>query len=120
MADIFTDAGAAAIADILDGTIGAITTWYVAWGTGAGTAAKANTTLFTEAAESRVSVTKSQPSAPVNRFVGTITSLSNQTITNAGIFSATSAGTMLEKSDFTGIALLTGDSIQFTFDLTHS
>jgi hypothetical protein len=119
MADIFTDAGEAKTADIIDGTVSA-PTWRAAWGAGAGTAAKADTTLFSEGAEARVSTTNSQPIANQNQFVATVTSLSAQTITNAGVFDAASAGSMLLKSDFTGIALAIGDKIAFTFQLTWS
>jgi len=119
MADIYTDAGEIISADLWDGTISA-PTWRVAWGTGAGTAAKGDTTLFTEAAEARVVSADSQPSANVNQHVATITSLSAQTITNAGTFDAASAGNMPLKSDFGGIALAIGDKIEFTFQLTWS
>lgn len=119
MADIYTDAGEDLTADILDGTSSA-PTWRVGWGTGAGTAAKADTTLFTEAAEARVASTNSQPSSNVNQFLAILTSLSAQTITNAGLFDAASAGNMLLKSDFTGIVLANGDKIEFTFQLTWS
>ena len=117
MVDIYLDAGEELTADLHDGTITA-PTWRVGWGTGAGTAAKADTTLFTEAAESRVSTTQSQPAANQNRFVGTITSASGQTITNAGIADAATGGNFLLKSDFTGIVLANGDGIQFTFTIT--
>ena len=120
MADIFTDVGETLVADYVDGTASAPANWYIAWGTGAGTAAKGDTTLFTEAAEARVTATESQPASNQNRFVGTITSASGQTITNAGVFDASTSGNMLLKSDFTGIVLANGDSIQFTFDLTWS
>jgi len=117
MADIYTDAGEDLTADIMDGTTAA-PTYRVAWGTGAGTAAKGDTTLFTEAAEARVNTTQSQPASNQNRFVGTITSASSQTITNAGILDAATSGNMLLKSDFTGIAVVSGDKIEFTFTLT--
>lgn len=120
MADIFTDVGETLVADFVDGTASAPANWYVAWGTGAGTAAKGDTTLFTEASESRVAVTESQPSSNVNQFVGTITASGAKTITNAGIFDASSGGNLLLKSDFTGVALGASDSIEFTFTLTWS
>jgi hypothetical protein len=119
MADIFTDAGEELVADILDGTV-AVPTWRSAWGTGAGTAGKTDTTLFTEAAEARVSTAQTQPSANINQFKATMTSASAQTITNAGIFDAASSGNMLQKSDFAGIALANGDKIEFTFQITWS
>lgn len=120
MADVHTTASAQFVADLYDGTTTAPATHYIAWGTGAGTSAVGDTTLFTEAAETRVAATRSQPTAVQNRFVGTITATAGKTITNAGVFSAITTGTMFLKSDFTGIALNTGDSIQFTFTLSWS
>jgi hypothetical protein len=120
VADIFTDVGETLVADYVDGTASAPTNWYVAWGTGAGTAAKGDTTLFTEASEARVIATESQPTGDQNRLVGTITADGAKTITNAGVFDASTVGNMLLKSDFTGIVLALNDSIQFTFDLTWS
>ena len=120
MADIYTDAGEEITADIMDGTTTPPANWFVGWGTGAGTAAKADTTLFTEASEARVASTESQPAANQNRFVATITADGTKTITNAGVLSASSGGTLLLKSDFTGVVLAASDSIQFTFTLTWS
>ena len=114
MADVFTDAGEGFVVDELD----AYGTYYIGWGTGAGTAAVADTTLFTEASESRVGSTDSQPSANILQWVSTITADGTKTITNAGVFNAASSGTMIVKSDFTGIALTSGDKIEFTFQLT--
>lgn len=120
MADIFTDVGETLVADYVDGTASAPANWYVAWGTGAGTAAKGDTTLFTEASESRVTATESQPSANQNRFVGTITAYGSKTITNAGVFDAATTGNMLLKSDFTGVPVVATDTIEFTFTITWS
>jgi hypothetical protein len=124
MANIFTEAGEAFIADLVDGTVTKPANYYVAWGTGAGTAAKADTTLFTESAEEvRTAATLSQPAADTNRFVGRIeVATSNKTITNAGVLTedGTPAGILLLKSDFTGLPLNIGDSVEFTFDLVWS
>lgn len=93
---------------------------FVAWGTGAGTAAASDTTLFTESTEeartsgtsSRVTTTNANDTYQV---VGTITvATSNKTITNVGLFDASTSGTLYFKSDFTGLALNIGDSITFT------
>lgn len=92
---------------------------YVHWGTGAGTTAATDTTLFTAAAEARTSGTGSAVTTTntndTHQVTGTITSASGQTITNAGVFDASSSGNLYVKGDFTGIALSTGDSIAFTF-----
>ena len=117
MADIFTTAGEEYVADVFDATVAPATNYYVGWGTGAGTAAKGDTTLFTEAAESRVIMTMSQPAADTNRGVATITSASGQTITNGGMLTLSSGGTLVVHGDHTGTALLTGDKIEYTIDL---
>lgn len=116
-ATVLTTVGKAWIVDKLDETL-QTTGDYIAWGTGAGTAAVGDSTLFTEAAETRVVATRSQPSADVIRWVGTITSLSAQTITNAGNFTASTVGTLIVHGDFTGIVLAISDQIQFTINLT--
>ena len=116
MADIYTDVGEDFTVDQHD----AFGTFYVGWGTGAGTAAKTDTTLFTEAAETRIATVDTQPSTNIIQHVGTITSASGQTITNAGIFDAVSSGNMILKSDFTGVVLANGDKIEFTFQLTFA
>jgi hypothetical protein len=117
MADVYTDVGEAETVDALDT---ALSTPFIAWGTGAGTAAKGDTTLFTEASEARVSATKSQPAADTLRNVATITADGTKTITNAGLFDASTVGNMLVKGDFTGIALNLSESIEFTIDLQFS
>lgn len=96
---------------------------WVAWGTGAGTAAKGDTTLFTEASEARVSGTVTKDgagSAAKYQVVGTITSDGTKTITNAGNFTASTAGNLVVKGDFTGIPLESGDKIEFTITLDPS
>lgn len=95
---------------------------YVAWGTGAGTTAAGDTTLFTEASEARTSGTSSQQTtstaSDTYRVVGTITVAgSGKTITNCGLLDASSSGNLFFKSDFTGLALNVGDSITFTINV---
>lgn len=119
LATVVTTAGINWLTDLFDGTVTKPADYYVHWGTGAGTAAVGDTTLFTAGAESRVAATMSQPAAGTNRAVATITSASGQTITNAGLFTASTGGTLLIKGDFTGIALATNDAIQFTIDLEN-
>lgn len=121
MATVFANAGKAITANRVNGTGTAPT--FVAWGTGAGTAAAADTTLFTEAAEARVNGTASVVTTTVTndtyRVVGTITAAAGKTITNAGTFDASTSGNLFVKGDFTGIALNTGDAIQFTINLAY-
>jgi hypothetical protein len=90
---------------------------YVAWGTGAGTTAATDTTLFTETGTRTAGTSTQQTTSTTNdtyQVVGTLTASSSLTITNAGTFDAATVGNLFIKGDFTGIALNSGDSIQFT------
>lgn len=123
MADVYTSAGEAVVVDLIDGTGSThldASNAYVGWGTGAGTAAKGDTVLFTEAAESRVLSAISQPAADTNQWVATITSASGQTITNAGLLNASTSGDLVVHGDFTGIVLANGDKIEFTITLQQA
>jgi hypothetical protein len=98
---------------------------YLAWGTGGGTAAVGDTTLFTEASEARVAGTSTQQTtAQANdtyQVVGILTCAGvGKTITNVGLFDAASDGNMLMKGDFAGVTLDVGESIQFTMKLQYS
>lgn len=128
MASVLTNAGRAILTAALKLT--ATEPKQVGWGTGAGTAAAADTTLFSEKAAdlsatsgTRVAGTTSQQTTGVTndtyRVVGTITATGAGTVTNAGCFdnSAIGSGNLFLKGDFTGIALLSGDSITFTMNL---
>ena len=121
MANVFANAGKATVT----GLLAASTSKYLAWGTGAGTSANTDTTLFTESAqESRVAGAQTQQTTTATndtyQTVGTLTvATAGKTITNVGVFdnAASSSGNMLVKADFTGLALNVGDSIQFTMKL---
>jgi len=115
MADVLTQVGENWIVDLIDG--GSSGTQYIAWGTGAGTSDKSDTTLFSEASETRVVATRSQNLSDKIRWVGTLVADGSKTITNAGVFAAISAGTCIVKGDFTGIPLNLNDQIEFTIDL---
>ena len=115
-ATVLTQVGEEFIVDKIDEVV-QITGDYIGWGTGVGTAAKADTTLFTEATEARVVGTRSQPVADKIRWVGTLTAGAAETITNAGNFTAATVGTLIVHGDFTGVVLATGDKIEFTIDI---
>lgn len=123
MATVYTQAGEEKVVDLIDG-VSAVhldaTNAKIAWGTGAGTAAKGDTTLFTEASEARVVPTVSQPAVDKNQWVGTITANGAKTITNAGLFDAVSAGNLIVHGDFAGIALALNDKIEFTISLEQT
>ena len=120
MAVHFVDVGKQWVVDKLDDSQ-ASTMNRIGWGTGAGTTAESDTTLFTEASETRATGTVSQQTTTVTgdtyRVVGTLTATGTKTITNAGLFDAATTGNMLIKGDHAGVPLLTGDSIEYTFSL---
>ena len=116
MAAVLTNAGKAITTSRLKGT--GTEPNYVAWGTGTGTAAVADTTLFTEASEARVAGTSIQQTTAVANdtylVVGTIIADGAKTITNIGLFDAASAGNLFMHADFggSGVPLNAGDAIQ--------
>lgn len=119
MANVFADAGKAIVTNRI---IGAGTEpKFIAWGTGAGTAAVADTTLFTEASEARVTGTSTRVTTTVtndtHQVTGQMVANGSKTITNAGLFDASTVGNLYVKGDFTGVALVLNDTIDFTFKL---
>ena len=118
-ATVLTQVGEEFIVDKIDEVV-QTTGDYIGWGTGTGTAAKADTALFVESAETRATASRTQPLADKIRWVGTITSASAQTITNAGNFTAVTAGTLIVHGDFTGVVLAIGDKIELTIDIEIS
>ena len=119
MAVVYTQAGEELIVDFIDATA-TPGTHYVSGGTGAGSFVKGTTTLFTEVSEARAAATKSQPATDKNQWVGTQAYTGTKTITNAGVLSASAGGTLIIGVDALSIAVVNGDSIQFTFTLEQT
>lgn len=92
-------------------------TWHAS-GTGVGAEAIGDTALGTDSAVSRVSGTQSNPSANVFRSVATMAYVSTLAISEHAVFSASTSGTMLDRSVFAAINVVSGDSVQFTYSLT--
>lgn len=91
---------------------------FAASGTGITAEAASQTALVTEVA-TRVSGTLAQGASPnIFQTVATIPYVATLAITEHGIFSASAAGTMLDRSLFAAINVISGDSIQFTYELT--
>lgn len=122
-ATLVVNTGRAIATNLISG-IGGTVPKFVAWGTGAGTAGATDTTLFTESAEARTTGTVTRTTTTTTNdtvtVVGAITATAGRTITNAGLFDASTVGNLYVKGDFTGLVILTGDSIQFTFNTTYS
>jgi hypothetical protein len=89
-------------------------------GTGATAAAIGDTALQTATGNARVAGTQSNPSANIYRSVATLAYTTGAAITEWGIFTASTVGTLFDHFVFSAINVLNGDSIQFTFNETFS
>jgi len=116
---VVTDAGVAYLVDGLQsaGTDVALFKFHAS-GTGVVAENVTDTTLGTEAA-TRVSGAQAEgASANIYQTVATIPYTGTLAITEHGVLSAASAGTLLDRSVFTAINVINGDSIEFTYELT--
>jgi hypothetical protein len=116
-----TTAGVNAIRDGFIGTFTLSNFKYHASGTGTTAENVADTALVTEV-ESRVAGTQVSGGTGAYQTVATIPYTATRTITEHGLFSASSVGTLLDRSMFSGssIGVVNGDSIQFTYTITFS
>jgi hypothetical protein len=77
-----------------------------------------DTAMETTDAESRATGTQTESAANAYRSVGTISYTTTKAITEHGLFNDVSAGTLLDRTVFSAINVVSGDSIQFTYTLT--
>lgn len=119
---VVTTAFVTALATYMYDGSGPVPTAFDYHASGTGTTAEANgdTAMETDSGVSRVSGTASNPSAGVYRSVGTMSYTSTLAITEHGLFSAATSGTLLDRTVFSAINVVNGDSIQFTYSLTIS
>lgn len=119
MADVITQGGKAWAAGLLSNTEVQIGTYYGNVGTGAGTAASTDTTLFVEAGTARLAITPTRVTTAFTddtaQYVFTYTATGSINITNAGYFTASTGGVLIQKSDHATIPLQATDSIEYTF-----
>jgi hypothetical protein len=87
-------------------------------GTGVTAAAIGDTALQTGTGNARVSGTATNPSANIYQSVATLAYTVGAAITEWGIFSASTVGTLWDHRVFSAINVLNGDSIAFTYKLT--
>lgn len=119
MADVVTNVGKAQAAGYLSNTVSQIVTYYGNVGTGAGTSAVGDTTLFTETGTARIAITPIRLTRVFTndtaQYLFTYTATGSISVTNAGYFTATTAGVLMQKSDHATIPLQATDSIEYTF-----
>ncbi|MBS3809773.1 MAG: hypothetical protein KGY38_06445 [Desulfobacterales bacterium] len=112
----FADYLVDALQDSTNGTMDAFS-WH-AMGTDSTAESNTDTTLGTEV-ESRTDGTQTEGSSTnIYQTVGTISATASHSIVEHGIFTASSGGTLLDRSVFSAISLTNGDSIEFTYELT--
>ena len=119
MADVYTDSGRAQLAGYASNTVTPPATYYGNVGTGAGTAGVTDTSLFTEVGSARIAATTTRTTTTVSndtaQYAFTYTATGGISVTNAGVFTASTGGVLMQKSDHATIPLVAGDSIAYTF-----
>lgn len=78
----------------------------------------ANTDMETTDGESRVTGSQTEGAANVYVSVGTISYTSTKAITEHGLFNAATGVTLLDRSVFSAVNVVNGDSIQYTYSLS--
>ena len=130
MANVLANAGRAIITNLL-AFLGNAQPKYVGWGTGAGTSAVTDTTLFSEKALDLATGTGSRQLGTCTQQTTSVANDTLQvvspamvatgagTVTNAGVFDLITigSGNLFIKGDFAGIPLNTGDAITFTLSI---
>ena len=122
---VVTDTGVGYIVDAFQNLVEAENMKFHGFGTGTTAEAASQTALVTELT-TQYATDNTRPtgsttegaSGNIFRSVGTLSPDASVAITEHGIFSASSAGVMLDRSLFSAINLVSGDSLQTTYDLT--
>ena len=89
---------------------------------GVGTTAEniTDTAIETTDGESRATGTQTESANNAYRSVGTISYTTTKAVTEHGLFNDASAGTLMDRTVFSAINVVSGDSIQLTYTLTIS
>lgn len=89
---------------------------------GVGTTAEASgdTAIETTDGESRATGTQTEGTSVQYQSVATIAYTSTKAITEHGLFSASTGATLMDRTIFTAINVVSGDSIQFTYTITYT
>jgi hypothetical protein len=127
---VVTNAGVAFLVDDMDPSAATDISTLKYHGCGTGTTAEAtsDTALVTESTtalnpdSTRATGTATQPSANILTSTATVSFDATAAITEHGLFSqaATGGGTLWDRTVFSAINVVSGDSIQFAYSLTVS
>lgn len=91
---------------------------YHASGTGNTAEANTQTALVTEVETRQAGTQIEGATANIYRSVATVTYTATRSIVEHGLFSASSGGTMMDRSLFTAVPVVNTDTIEFTYQLT--
>jgi hypothetical protein len=123
ISNLVTNAGMAGVASRVNGNGAEAAFTYIAIGTGTTAAAATDTTLQTEITTNggqRAAATASRTTTDVTNdtatLVNTFTFTGSFAITESGVLNAASAGTMLARQVFSAINVVSGDSLQITWN----
>jgi len=116
--NLVVTAGLDFIASRMGGTTDGVMS-HMAIGTGTTAAAAGNTDVETIAG-SRVALTSATVTDNTIVYVGDFTVASNTAVTEAGVFNASTAGTMLCRTVFSAVNLTSADSLTITWTVTIS
>ena len=119
---VVTDAFVAFVVDQLqaeDSTIGDFK--FHEMGVGVGAEAAGDTALGTTTGIARVTGTQVEgATGNIYKSVGTITADATEAITEHGLFNIVTAGTLMDRTVFSAINVVSGNQIEFTFQITLS
>lgn len=115
---VVTTVGVGFIVDAFQNITEVETMKYHGSGTGSTAEAVGDTALVTEVESRATGTTAEGASANIYQTVGTVSYTATRAIVEHGIFSASTGGVLLDRSVFTAINVDSGDSIQFTYELT--
>jgi hypothetical protein len=123
VSNLVTSAGQAGIASRINGSGAEAAFTYIALGTGTNAAAAGDTTLQTETSASglaRVAATASRVTTDVSndtaRLTTTFTAGASAALTEAGVFNASSNGTLLARQVFSAVNVVSGDTFTPTWN----
>ena len=89
---------------------------------GVGTTAEnaSDTAMETTDGESRATGTQTESASNAYRSVGTISYTSTKAVTEHGLFNDSSTGTLMDRTVFSAVNVVSGDAVEFTYTLTIS
>jgi hypothetical protein len=115
---VVTDAGVQYIVDSLQGLVEPENLKFHGSGTGTTAESSSQTELVAEVSSRGVGSLGEGSSANIFKSVGVVSYGAALNITEHGLFSASTGGTLFDRSVFTAIPVDSGDSIEFTYELT--